>query len=1120
MKRFVLALLIVISLSSLTSSALAQSEKERCDILNQKGNLLYHQAQYDGALVQFQQANECYRAIDDRTGESRSLNSIGDIHYRWGETEQALEYYQQSLTIAQEIDDQTGEGNTLNNIGDIYYLWDKYEQALDYYQQSLTIYQEINDRAGEGNSLNNIGDVHYRWGQYDQALKDYQNSLSIAQEIGNQIMEGNNLNDIGDIYYHWDEYEQASDYYRQSLTIHEDIGNQVGEGGNLNNIGDIYKRQGKYEQALDYYQRSLNIAQEIHDRILEGNTLKDIGQIYSKQGEYEQAMDYYRQSLTIRQEIGDQAGEGTTLTNIGYIHFSLGQYEQAMDYYQQSLTIHREVGNRRGESAVLSNMGCVYSSQGQYEQALEHYWQSLSIDQKLGDRVGQSCNFINMGNIYYRLGQYEQALEYYQQNLTIYRELGDRGGEGQSLSGIGLVYERQGQYEQALDNLNQSLAIDQEIGNRHDEGHALHNIGLVYANLEKYEQALKYYQKSLIIRREIGDRAGQGATLDNIGNAYFNLEKYDQALDYHEQSLTIRREIGNQAGEGVALTNIGSVYDRLGQYNQGLDYYQQAIETVEAVRGQAGAEQCRASYIEKHACLYRRSVALLHQQDEGELAFYTTERGRARAFLDSLTTGQVRLWDDDAAELLAQEQEIYDQRQSIRSKLVEAGADVELVADLEIQLAELNEAYEAIKQKIIARKDQLAQLIPGRSTDYVLGVKQLQPLLDEQSTLISYYVVEDNVLAFVVTRDNFETILLEVSPKELETQTIIFRDFADLDTSHPNNAITLHNWLIDPLKEHLNTSQLIIIPHSVLHYLPFAALTDGEQYLIDDYMLTVLPSASTLPFIRKNMQQTAFSDQPSILILGNPSIGSPVTTQVQLGSLPFAEKEAQTIAELFGIKPLIDEAATETVVRQQVSEANILHLAAHGQFNPVAPLNSLIALAPDETNDGWLTVGESYGLNLENTDLVVLSACETNLGDLSAGDELVGLTRALIFAGTPSVIASLWAVEDETTSLLMERFYTHLRDGVGKAEALRQAQIEVRTEYPNPYYWSGFVLSGDPGFGQGSEGTEEQGEVVSSSGSSDMTETTEGQSSGNCLSLLVIIGALGSVGVVVRRRNG
>jgi CHAT domain-containing protein len=279
--------------------------------------------------------------------------------------------------------------------------------------------------------------------------------------------------------------------------------------------------------------------------------------------------------------------------------------------------------------------------------------------------------------------------------------------------------------------------------------------------------------------------------------------------------------------------------------------------------------------------------------------------------------------------------------------------------------------------------------------------------------------------------------------------------------------------LVAPLTEYLpsassgqgTTPHLAIVPHDVLHYLPFAALTDGQRYLMDDYVLTTLPSASVLPFIQENTGR-ALADP---LVLGNPVTGdfdataSFATERDGLGSLPFAEKEAEAVAALYGVEPLLGQDAAEGAVRERGAGAGILHLAAHGHYNPVAPLSSLIALAPDDEYDGWLTVGEVYGLDLSSADLVVLSACQTNLGELSEGDELVGLTRAFIFAGTPSVVASLWSVEDEATALLMERFYTHLRDGMGKAEALRQAQLEVREEHPNPYYWAGFVLSGDPG---------------------------------------------------------
>jgi CHAT domain-containing protein len=223
------------------------------------------------------------------------------------------------------------------------------------------------------------------------------------------------------------------------------------------------------------------------------------------------------------------------------------------------------------------------------------------------------------------------------------------------------------------------------------------------------------------------------------------------------------------------------------------------------------------------------------------------------------------------------------------------------------------------------------------------------------------------------------------------------------------------------------------------------------------------------------------------LVVGNPATGefdataSLAMEREGLGPLPFAEQEARTIAALYDVEPLIGEAATEGAVREGVAGANILHLAAHGHYNPVAPFSSLIALAPDGAHDGWLTVGEVYGLDLAQSDLLVLSACQTQLGELSAGDELVGLTRAFFFAGAPTVIASLWNVNDQATALLMERLYTHLREGLGKAEALRQAQLEVMEAHPDPYYWAGFVLSGDGGevservWEQESKGVEKQG---------------------------------------------
>ena len=266
----------------------------------------------------------------------------------------------------------------------------------------------------------------------------------------------------------------------------------------------------------------------------------------------------------------------------------------------------------------------------------------------------------------------------------------------------------------------------------------------------------------------------------------------------------------------------------------------------------------------------------------------------------------------------------------------------------------------------------------------------------------------------------------------------------------------LYQHLITPLKPYIQTDLVGIVPHSVLHYLPFGALYDGEHYLVEEYTLFYAPSASVLPF--------AFAKRKSSvappLVLGDPD-----------GSLPHSRQEAQAIAQLYDLPAHVGTDALERLLWEEGQDAGIIHLSTHGVYNNRSPLFSRVLLAPDDSEDGYLEVYEIYnrGLSLDKADLVVLSACQTNVGELSRGDEIVGLSRSLIYAGTPSVIASLWSVSAESTRVLMEKFYTHLQEGTSKADALRAAQMEMiaSDKYAHPYYWAAFGLTGDPGMGTG-----------------------------------------------------
>ena len=237
-----------------------------------------------------------------------------------------------------------------------------------------------------------------------------------------------------------------------------------------------------------------------------------------------------------------------------------------------------------------------------------------------------------------------------------------------------------------------------------------------------------------------------------------------------------------------------------------------------------------------------------------------------------------------------------------------------------------------------------------------------------------------------------------------------------------------------------------------MQHLAFGALFDGNRFLIERYRLRMLPAASILPFLM------AAADRPAgnILALGNPDLND-----ARL-DLEFAQVEAETIAQSMPhSRALTRKAASKAAFRQYASSFRFLHVASHGRFEPAAPLASALLLAGEGSEGGQLTVGELYSMRIA-ADLVTLSACETGLGRIERGDEVVGLTRGFLYAGARSVVASLWQVDDQATGELMKAFYAALTRGVDKAEAMRQAQLETLRRYPHPFYWAAFQLTGAP----------------------------------------------------------
>jgi CHAT domain-containing protein len=311
-----------------------------------------------------------------------------------------------------------------------------------------------------------------------------------------------------------------------------------------------------------------------------------------------------------------------------------------------------------------------------------------------------------------------------------------------------------------------------------------------------------------------------------------------------------------------------------------------------------------------------------------------------------------------------------------------------------------------------------------------------------------------------------------------------------------------------------------IVPHQELHYVPFAALSDGSEYLIERHALFVLPSASVLKLANDALDIQSPPDNPVALIYGDPTSNRPVLSN--------AEEEAEAIAHMLGSTAYTGDKATEQRLRAQADDAHLVHLAAHAQYFSGDELSSAIYLAEDADaqHDGTVSAGEILiELPLSNAELVVLSACESSAGTPSTGDEIVSLTRSLIAAGSASVISSLWQVDDQATRELMIDFYQFWQEeGMTKATALREAQRAALAIDENPYYWGAFVLYGNPDAGKVQfELTAETTPTATSTVMPEPTslpvatttptdEQTNGSASPGCLSVgIILLGAVGAL---------
>jgi len=741
--------------------------------------------------------------------------------------------------------------------------------------------------------------------------------------------------------------------------------------------------------------------------------------------------------------------------------------EKAIAKFEEAAPMWRDLGDTATEAVTLFFNARAYTSIYNPQKALENYFKVVELLQPRGNSPMLAATFSEIGSIYTQsLDDPQRALDYYKKALSVYQALPDRLNEAILLNNIGQLYNSLRQPEEAMKYFTQALPVYQKPGS-HLQGEATlrGNIGYAYLLMGRLQDALEYLKGALELEQD--DPHGTARTLNNMGQAEKFIAEQNEAhghaaeatganlkaLEFYKQARQIFHARGDLFDEVGCLGNIGWVYEALGRKQEALDAYQEGIDKSEGLRASATNEEIMTRLSNPVALAYKAGL-LLVGMGQPDRAFNLTERARARTLLDQLGNARPNLAAATDARLPAEEQALLRDVAEMERRLSEAKVKRSSALNRE-PIDSLQDLYDRAQRQYedyLTRRDLTGPNVPAWQSVATLTLPEVQRLLDKDVTLLSYFFGPDSTLAFVVTRDSIHAVEIKVKDSDVIGAIMWVRRSTNLNAPPPKSLRRLYGWLIAPVRQYITTPTVGIIPHRELNYLPFAALTDGRHYFGEEHTLFYLPSASVLQFINRNKRP-----------LG---AGALVMSQSRAEGLPllhYADEEAEAVARLYNTRALTTGAASKSEFLRRAGEYSIIHIAAHAELNTVSPLFYNIRLGGNGDDTGELSVREIYNLNLSKASLVVLSACQTDLGVHSLGDDIVALNRAFIYAGTPTVIATLWRVDDESTSALVKSFYTHLKGGMGKAEALRAAQSDVRRKYPHPYYWAAFVLTGDPG---------------------------------------------------------
>lgn len=831
---------------------------------------------------------------------------------------------------------------------------------------------------------------------------------------------------------------EARTVWQEALALAREGEDRRVEAGLLNQLGRAGRVLGEGAAAAESFGAALILWQELRDPGSEASTLNNLALLQQGLGQPEAALASYQRALALYRQEGNRALAATVLNNLGGLLDLLGRLPEAIDHYEQALALAREMGQKNAEADVSNNLGAAYSQVGQPREAIERYTTALAGFRALGDRRREATAFNNLGHLLLDLGSPEEARELLRQALPL-RQAMEPGGEALFLSNLGRAERDLGHFDRAVELYDQALAVARQGGDRTAEATTLNSLAFLHLNRREPGKAEPLLVQALALGRELGDAAAEGLAQRGIGQLRL-LQGKPGAAEAFAEALRLAEATGDVSEQGRVLLERARGERERGELAAARTDLAAALERVESLRSELAGDRLRAAHFAAVREIYELYIDVLMQLKEPRLAFAAAERARARGLLDVLGQARVELRSGDPA-LLAEEQRLRREIASRASRPKGKDAVAALLAQYQLVDARLRASdlrWEGLRQP-------------------ELGVEEVQrDLLKPGTLLLEISLGEPRSYLWAVSSTGFRTYPL---PGRGRIEALARQVHASLE--HPQGdgkaRAELGRLLLGPLAPLPREARLVVVPEGALLYVPFAALSPrpGAPPLIESHEVVQLPSAAVLRAIRK---AAAGRPRPSgaAAVLADPAFGP------ELPRLPWSRREAEVLIAQAGKRDVLSalgtKATRELALSPRMQRYRILHFATHGVLDTRHPELSALALS-----QGSLRLQDIYRMQLR-ADLVVLSGCETALGQRLRGEGLIGLTHGFLYAGASQVMASLWAVQDRATAELMQRFYRALfHDGLRPAAALRAAQRSLRSEpqWRDPHFWAAFVLQGD-----------------------------------------------------------